>query len=481
MASEKIFQGLITDEGIDKARNTQTTQGWLISPYEFYLSETSGEFLPTRTSDTMNETWYHGKFSAINKISNNKIIVTITLAGDEDAIQRKIKEIYLKCKALDGSEFLYVLIQPLIDMTFVPTVSQEMSFLITLSNTNKEDIYTIQYVDTTKLNSYQLVTEKGQNSGYCPLGANGIVPDYHLPLRDNLPIGTVVPIFCTKDYIPTGYLPCNGAEYTYAEFPSVYNDYLLTGKLPTCNYTEYQNSLNTYGSCAKFGLDTANAKFKVPSIADGTFLQQANSDSRLSYLSKFSIVAGDSNRAVSLRWFVLVTHGLINASISDWSAWVNQLNVNTNNIQSILDWDIGVPVPMVTNDLPANYIRLEGASVLITDYPKLWAKYGATWGQVDSTHFTLPNFKNRAVWGYTSVGYLAQSLPTVTVPRNGWSCGGGWGHQEQPKGTLLASSGKWESSEYLESIGGTTANRAASVGGTIRPASITVRFITRYQ
>lgn len=543
--TDKLFQGLITDEGIEKARDTQTTQGWLISPFEFYLAETNGEFVTSRTAASMKTSWHHGKFSAVTKQNNNKILLTITLAGDEDAIQRQIKEIYIKCKLPNGQEFLYALIQPLITMTFVPTVSQEMNFLITLSNTSKEDVYTIQYVDTTKLNSYQLVTEKGKKSGYCPLGANGVVPDDYLPLRDNLPIGTMVPIFCSKDYIPVGYLPCDGKEYTYGEFQSVYNDYLLAGKLPTCNYTEYQNSISTYGSCAKFGLDTANAKFKVPTIADGTSLQQAKSDSQLSALFKpglpnitggwnqdfvynnstaWGAIARGSNtasgggggsglnyteytfdasrvnglygasntvqpKAVSLRWFVLVTHGMINASITDWSVWINQLNKNTAHISDLYQWQMGQPIPMLTNDLPANCIRLEGASVLITDYPELWKVYGTTWGQVDNLHFTLPNLTGRTLWGGVELGYLSAGLPNITGYIDPYSDYSGASIGTRNGSGALYSTGSGTIMSRRETGGGGNgigfqASRSNSIYGasnTVQPPAIKVRFITRYR
>lgn len=478
----KIFQGLITDEGINKARDTQTVEGWFISPYEFAISESVGEFATTRTLSSMNESWVTGKFAAIEKKDNNKLLLTITLAGDEDVVQRQIKEIYLKCKTPDGTEFLYSIVQPLIDMTFVPTVSQEMNFLITLTNTNKGDIYTIQYVDTTKLNSYQLVTEKGQSSGYCPLGADGIVQDNYLPLKDNLPIGTMVPVYCSENYIPVGYLPCDGKEYTYGEFQSVYEDYLLTGLLPTCTYTEYQNSLNTTGSCAKFALDVVNARFKVPYIADGVTLSQANSNTTLNTIQSPGYYAPSGNiiRTASIRWFVIMVHGLINVSVADWSAWVNQLNTNTNDIVALKEWDIGVPVFMVTNVLPTNYIRLEGASVLITDYPKLYAKYGTTYGQVDSTHFTLPNFNNRAVWGATGLGYLAAGLPNITGTFSG--------HENNASGAFTVSSTtEWHGNRNNNgqkrkiTFQASRSNAIYGNSSTVQPPAIKVRVITRYQ
>ena len=73
-----------------------------------------------------------------------------------------------------------------------------------------------------------------------------------------IPIGTVYPCLCTADCVPEGALPCDGAEYTKEQFTDLWNNYLTaeTPLLPTCTYTEYQTAINTYGSCAKFGIIT---------------------------------------------------------------------------------------------------------------------------------------------------------------------------------------------------------------------------------
>ena len=73
-----------------------------------------------------------------------------------------------------------------------------------------------------------------------------------------MPIGTVYPCLCTADYVPEGALPCDGAEYTKSQFNDFWVNYLTAEipLLPTCTYTEYQTAINTYGSCAKFGIIT---------------------------------------------------------------------------------------------------------------------------------------------------------------------------------------------------------------------------------
>ena len=83
-----------------------------------------------------------------------------------------------------------------------------------------------------------------------------------------LPIGSIIQLSCTFDYVPEGTLPCDGAEYTKAQFEQFFTNYLVGGKLNTCTYTQYQSDITTYGQCDKFALDTTNNKFKVPTIAD---------------------------------------------------------------------------------------------------------------------------------------------------------------------------------------------------------------------
>ena len=93
-------------------------------------------------------------------------------------------------------------------------------------------------------------------------------------------IGTLFPSFATSDYVPEYALPCDGSEYSGAQFPSLWSDYLTaaTPKLLTCTYEEFQQEITQHGKCAKFAIDETNSKFKTPYIPDGTFIQQAMSE-----------------------------------------------------------------------------------------------------------------------------------------------------------------------------------------------------------
>lgn len=210
----------------------------------------------------------------------------------------------------------------------------------------------------------------------------------HNDLGAFLPVGTVFSHTCSASFVPENSLPCNGSEYTQAQFPNLYNDWLVSGKLKTCTYTEYSNMLTTYGQCPMWALDTTNNKFKVPTIKNGSVIQQAMSDTELGKAynaglpnitgsinghgltngslnqatgafysdsantaahancggsgnpgfgfnaSRSSSIYGNSNtvqpNAVALRYFVVVATKAINTSAMDWSNWASSLNGKLN-------------------------------------------------------------------------------------------------------------------------------------------------------
>ena len=102
-------------------------------------------------------------------------------------------------------------------------------------------------------------------------------------------IGGITSFVCSSTYIPKGYLPCNGGEYSKEQFKDLWNNYLVDGKLLTCTYTEYANDISTYGQCAKFAIDTTNNKFKVPTIKDGSYITQALNNNYLGKSYKESL------------------------------------------------------------------------------------------------------------------------------------------------------------------------------------------------
>lgn len=161
-----------------------------------------------------------------------------------------------------------------------------------------------------------------------------------------IPVGTIFPHTCSSTFVPENSLPCNGIEYSQTQFPALWTDWLVGGRLNTCTYSQYQSDINIYGKCGKWALDTENGKFKTPYIPDGTHIQQAMTDGELgkSYNAELpnnneGILLLDASRsnpffpttdtvqtdAVSLRYFVVVATGSINQSEMDWSQWASSL------------------------------------------------------------------------------------------------------------------------------------------------------------
>jgi microcystin-dependent protein len=72
--------------------------------------------------------------------------------------------------------------------------------------------------------------------------------------------------------------------------------------------------------------------------------------------------------------------------------------------QTTNDPDFGLPVgailPYCSNvAIPSTFLLCDGASVLIADYPYLYASIGIIYGQVDAQHFNVPNLTNNYILG----------------------------------------------------------------------------------
>lgn len=130
--------------------------------------------------------------------------------------------------------------------------------------------------------------------------------------------------------------------------------------------------------------------------------------------------------------------------------------------------------------LPENCIWLEGAEVSRTTYANLFAIYGTTYGIGDgSTTFNLPDFRNRAIWGSDSAGYLAAGLPNITGSFGTDTAVDGafykpGGNRQGPPGGLDGT----DNNVYFD------ASRSSAIYGasnTVQPPAIKVRVYTRYQ
>lgn len=78
---------------------------------------------------------------------------------------------------------------------------------------------------------------------------------------------------------------------------------------------------------------------------------------------------------------------------------------------------IGSIIPYLGGDVPYGWLLANGASVLRTQYNKLFALIGTKFGAIDEAHFNLPNLHHRFIEGTTSLSevgsYVEAGLPNI--------------------------------------------------------------------
>lgn len=166
----------------------------------------------------------------------------------------------------------------------------------------------------------------------------------------------------------------------------------------------------------------------------------------------------------------------------------NPLTDTTYWARAVFTGSTPIGAPQITLNfnatLPANCIWLEGATVSRTTYSALFGIYGTTYGAGDgSTTFKLPDFRNRAIWGANSAGYLSAGLPNITgtfnneMGRNPGYSGAFYGGGSVSNDSAV-NDGESDSQTRFD------ASRSNSIYGassTVQPPAIKVRVYTRYQ
>lgn len=71
--------------------------------------------------------------------------------------------------------------------------------------------------------------------------------------------------YTARTTVPNGGAWCDGTLYTKAQFPDVYQ-MLVDGSISSVSISDFESKVSTNGSCAFFGLDTLNERFKVPKL-----------------------------------------------------------------------------------------------------------------------------------------------------------------------------------------------------------------------
>ena len=84
-----------------------------------------------------------------------------------------------------------------------------------------------------KLNKSDIPSQTGKK-GNC-LTTNG--ENLEWKQLSGMPIGTIYPLACSANYVPEGSLPCDGAEYTKAQFNDLWGNYLSKNVFDISNFT----------------------------------------------------------------------------------------------------------------------------------------------------------------------------------------------------------------------------------------------------
>ena len=78
---------------------------------------------------------------------------------------------------------------------------------------------------------------------------------------------------------------------------------------------------------------------------------------------------------------------------------------------------VGSIIPYLGGDIPYGWLLANGASVLRSQYDKLFALIGTKFGAADEAHFNLPNLHHRFIEGTTTLSevgrYVEAGLPNI--------------------------------------------------------------------
>ena len=123
----------------------------------------------------------------------------------------------------------------------------------------------------TEVEIAKVTTDSTRITSLTPLPIyNRILGSYQTSTSNNIIGNHIGQIgYTTRTDVPEGCAWCDGAEYTQAQFPDVYQ-MLVDGKIQSLSYTEYQQQITNYGFCETFGLSSTTKKYYAWLRDDGT-------------------------------------------------------------------------------------------------------------------------------------------------------------------------------------------------------------------
>lgn len=154
--------------------------------------------------------------------------------------------------------------------------------------------------------------------------------------------------------------------------------------------------------------------------------------------------------------------------------------------REILDivYPIGRPTPEENNVLLDNEVWLEGATVNIVDYPKLFKVYGTKYGGDGITTFVLPDMRGRVLWGSPdgSNGYIEAKLPNIKGSFDGVEGNGTPEGCFYPTEILAINRAASGQGDYKVGFNASLSNPIYSDDATtVQPPAFKVRWKTRFE
>ena len=153
---------------------------------------------------------------------------------------------------------------------------------------------------------------------------------------------------------------------------------------------------------------------------------------------------------------------------------------------------IGTVIYYLGTEIPDGYLLTNGASVSKTDFSDLYDVIGDKFGNVDSTHFNLPNTHHRFLEGTTTLSevgtYVEAGVPNIegnfqTI--NGWIFSDTYGAISKIGGIDTTNIVQLRAQETRPKSPGVAFSAQASNGiygsaSTVQPAGLFVQCLIRY-
>ena len=152
---------------------------------------------------------------------------------------------------------------------------------------------------------------------------------------------------------------------------------------------------------------------------------------------------------------------------------------------------VGSIIPYLGGDVPYGWLLANGASVLRTQYDKLFALIGTKFGAADEAHFNLPNLHHRFIEGTTTLSevgsYVEAGLPNMSgefgasaVTLANTVIGSGVFQGARTTGTSQTSNNNAAGGDLVLPFNASKSNSLYGASDTVQPKTLRSYFLIRY-